>query len=538
MKIGKMTAYFFIMLLIAVFIGNTPFFYVYGKVKESYIRVGLTKEFLNKPSFKIENEVLKIGVCGKNGYIADDIIKSKDGIIVKKVSGSYKALAGSFNSLKEAFKESKRLKHSGIYSAVPVLTGVGRKGGTIWGVYIALGESGLRENSASDKVINNKYMLEFSLYGGAKFLVDAEKAGSNPQLEAGDENGLIILDGKKYRGRMEIGTFDKDGVTPVNVVNIEDYVKGVVPREMSPSWHMAALKAQAVCARSYAAATAGFRENGDITKGYILTNTISHQSYGGADVETERTNKAVKATEGEFITYNNRVVRAFYYSGSGGSTESSENVWKKKIPYLRSVSDIYENKPEKQPWSVKYSASEILSRVSPYASAKGIVLGNVNKVKVMKRTDSGRVLELKVAGDSGEIILYKEESRKAFGLNSTKFDVIPPGETEKNVYALGKTAEGDIKKEEIGLSGSYAVSKGGKVLRLEAGEGGQIVVISADNMKGYYIGEREAEGSFVFAGTGYGHGVGFSQSGARGMAEAGYGYKKILMHYFTGVKVN
>ena len=257
--------------------------------------------------------------------------------------------------------------------------------------------------------------------------------------------------------------------------------------EMSHSWHASALKAQAVCARSFGAAVSGFGSDSDIKKGYKLTNTISHQSYEGMKVETKETDKAVKDTENEFVTYKNRVVKTTYFSTSGGYTESSENVWGGKKPWLRAVPDPYEIKPEKKPWTVSFTKFQLSSLLGSYAVNQGKSLGSIEELRVTRRSKSGRALSLLVKGSNGGLILRKQEIRKAFNLYSTKI----------NVYA----------------SSDFVRS------------------LSSDK-------KSKVKGDFIFTGSGYGHGVGLSQSGARGMAEAGYGYKKIIMHYFTGVEVH
>ena len=204
-------------------------------------------------------------------------------------------------------------------------------------------------------------------------------------------------------------------------------------------------------------------------------------------VETKETDKAVRDTENEFVTYKNRVVKTTYFSTSGGYTEDSENVWGGKKPWLRAVPDPYENKPEKKPWTISFTKTKLLSRLGSYAANQGKSLGSIEELRVTRRSKSGRALSLLVKGSNGSLILRKQEIRKVFNLYSTKI----------NVYA----------------SSDFVIS------------------LSSDK-------KSKVKGDFIFTGSGYGHGVGLSQSGARGMAEAGYGYKRIIMHYFTGVEVH
>ena len=202
--------------------------------------------------------------------------------------------------------------------------------------------------------------------------------------------------------------------------------------------------------------------------------------------EEKETDKACKDTENEFVTYKNKVVKTTYFSTSGGYTESSENVWGGKKPWLRSVPDPYENKPEKKPWTIGYTRAELQNMLRGYAAKKGLSLGSIEKLTITHRSKSGRALSLLVKGSRGRLVLSKQEIRKAFNLYSTKINI-------------------------------YSASDSVRSLSVESGK---------------------VKGDFIFSGSGYGHGVGLSQSGARGMAEAGYGYKRIIMYYFTGVEVH
>lgn len=515
----------FLLLSMAVFFIGSLFSYAYGKEKMDFIRVGLTKEFLEKPQLKIRNKEIKIGFSKKDRFYLVDVFRSEEGFVVSRGKERLQALAGEYEGYEEVLQELKEED-----GEVAVLTGFGEKGGR-WKRYVA-GSEEKREESPKQE------FLEIS-FGEKAFFVDIRTAGGYPQFVAANRNGerLINLEGKNYRGRMEIGGYERAGVTAVNVVRVDDYVRGVIPLEVGYSWHMAALKAQAVCARSFAVATAGFRADSDMKRGYRLNNTI-HQSYGGYDVEGERPSQAVRETLGELLTYRNRVVRAFYYSSSGGATESSENVWGKKVEHIRSVPDIYENKPGKAPWTISFSNEEIKERLEAKEREEGKILGEIREIVEEDYSKSGRVLSLRVVGDLGSMDLKKQEIREVFSLPSTKFEVFQYGDVASLANILYQKKDGSYKKG-VKLTGRTVVYGNGKKKRLESVEenGRQIMSLAGQNRKGYYLGEME-EGRFYFVGSGFGHGVGMSQSGARGMAEAGYGYKRILLHYFRGAEVN
>lgn len=145
-------------------------------------------------------------------------------------------------------------------------------------------------------------------------------------------SGFISVKGKWYRG--EFMVYNQGGaLTIINHVNIEDYIRGVVPSEMPSGWTFEAHKAQAIAARSYALANIGKRA----TYGYDLKDTPEDQAYGGASAEAASTNKAVEDTKGIVLIYNLKIIPAYYSASAGGQTSSSADVWTKNLPYLKSV---------------------------------------------------------------------------------------------------------------------------------------------------------------------------------------------------------
>ena len=145
-------------------------------------------------------------------------------------------------------------------------------------------------------------------------------------------NGFISAKNKWYRGYLIIQNKNQK-LTVINNVGMEDYLKGVVPSEMPSSWELEALKAQAIAARSYAIANLGKRAS----FGFDLKDTPEDQAYGGATAETSKTNTAVEETSGLVLTYNYKVVSAFYSASAGGQTVTSKQAWGNDLPYLRSV---------------------------------------------------------------------------------------------------------------------------------------------------------------------------------------------------------
>ena len=474
-----------------------------------YIRVGLTSNYVKKQSVTIANTNLKIGVCIGNVFYASGDIRTESGITITPETGAYVAYKKSFSSYAKAAAEAAVLAAAGETTAFACLTGKDS-----WKVY-----------EASKKGVANGYMLRVSTGKGA-FLIDGAAIGSFPQF-ADAAGGFITVGSFKYRGRIEVGRYSgASKVSAVNVLPLEDYIKGVVTCEMPRSWPLEALKAQAVCARSYGLMVGGEGSSGGLEKGYSIGDSETFQVYKGVSGESESGTRAVDETRGELATYENRVIRTYYFSTSGGSTETAEDVWGNGKPYLRSVSDIYETEPEKQPWIVTLTAGEIASNLSK----NGMDVGTVQDVKPEIITMSGHIYSLKVTGSKGTVNVEKGKIRTVFGLPSTKFKVVKYGDIPDKV-----TAKGDTEEKTVRIGSSYILSGSGKAEK--AGSLDQYMVMSSDNITGFAGKAPKEGGVFEFAGAGYGHSVGMSQSGAKGMAKAGFTYRDIISHYFSGVVV-
>lgn len=518
----------FLLLFLAVFFSDSHFSYLTASGQTDEIRVGLTKEFREKQELRLENKALILGFSLRNKFHSLQSLEVEKGLRFQRAGGGISLLQGEYSSLELAKEEMKRLGRTEEDGVFPVFSGMkGKK--ARW----QLSFSELDEDF--HKVDGKKVIGDGLLFvegGGFRFYINALEAHGYPQFKA--ENGFVSLNGKRYRGRIEIGSYGGSGVTAVNVVKLEDYLKGVLPLEMGYTWHIAAMKAQAVAARSFAIATAGLSADSDVKKGYKLNNH-SHQSYGGYDVEGEKPNRAVKETKGEFLTYQNRVVRAYFYSSSGGATERAENVWMEDKAYLGTVSDIYEDAPTKKPWVFRFTKEEAEEALRQYATAKGVNLGDLASLEIKETSESGRVVSLKVIGTKGDFFLKKNEIRRAFSLPSTKFSLFKEGEVPDKVSLIASRRSQAVKEKKRLKNLTLLSAKGKKRISESGGKEELLTVISGKNRKGLYLGDTKA--AYLFAGTGFGHGVGMSQSGAKGMAEAGYSYREILEHYYKGAKI-
>ena len=169
------------------------------------------------------------------------------------------------------------------------------------------------------------------LYKGTYYKINSDNIVIKPTTA-----GFVSVKGKWYRGIVMIQ--NKNGkLTVINNVPLEDYIKGVVPAEMPSSWATEAHKAQAIAARSYALANLGKRAR----FGYDLKDTPEDQAYNGATAETASTNSAVEDTKGIVLTYNMKVINAYYSASAGGQTNA--NNWGTSLPYLRSVPSFDDN---------------------------------------------------------------------------------------------------------------------------------------------------------------------------------------------------
>ena len=164
-------------------------------------------------------------------------------------------------------------------------------------------------------------------YEGKYYKIDSDNIVIKP-----DSEGFVSTKGKWYRGILMVQ--NKSGrLTVINNVEIEDYIKGVVPSEMPSGWEADALKAQAIAARSYALANLGKRAR----YGYDLNDTTEDQVYGGASKETSKTNQIVDDTKGLVLIYDDKIIPAFYSASAGGQTINASSAWGNDLPYIRSV---------------------------------------------------------------------------------------------------------------------------------------------------------------------------------------------------------
>ena len=324
-----------------------------------------------------------------------------------------------------------------------------------------------------------------------------------------------------YLGELEISASKNNTIRVINIIDIEDYIKGVVPNEMPVYFGVEALKAQAISARGYAYRDATYK-----TTGYDVCDTTGSQVYYGANSYNPVSDRAINETMGQFAIYNGKVILSLYSSTSGGHTENYENVFSQNgmdikfpadpIPYLKGVPDN-ENMPdlsrENQAKEFYTNSPDTFENASPKFRWEYTVtkeeLSEILKKNIMKFIKSPFVkTSMKSANDFGNIIDIDIPKRgvsgKAMYVRIT---------TDKTTVLIAKEI---MIRQIFAINNKWLPSANIVIERIENGR----------NLTGFKI-----------YGGGFGHGVGLSQFGAMGMAKKGYTYDEILKHYYSGISI-
>jgi stage II sporulation protein D len=221
----------------------------------------------------------------------------------------------------------------------------------------------------------------------------------------------LALNGRGYRGSLRVLKLAPAKVRIVNVVDLELYLRGVVPSEMPKTWAPEALKAQAVAARSYT--LSHLHSNG----GFDLHPDTRDQVYLGIPHEAPSTTAAVNSTAGQVVLYKGKVASTYFFSTSGGRTASIQDLYPDSppVPYLVSVPDPYDTISPYHDWGpYRYTAQKLARRLkSP---------GKLLDVQTVAAS-SGRVQSVVATGSKGEATATGREVRSALGLRSTWFQV-------------------------------------------------------------------------------------------------------------------
>jgi len=317
----------------------------------------------------------------------------------------------------------------------------------------------------------------------------------NPIRERIDEVNIIPRGGgnrvrlnkDRFRGILRI--LPRGEITRIiNIVYMEDYLRGVVPPEIGPRTEeeLEAVKAQAVAARTYAMAHLKQYEG----EPYDIKSSIMDQLYHGIRVENKLVNEAINHTSGRVIMHHDDLINAYYHSTCGGRTDDIADVWDKKdVAYLKSVDDASACSWSKYyNWRETFTEKQLRGRVEQYlASDRGrdLRIGPITDVIIGERSAGGRIARLLVRTDSDVYRFQKDRIR----------------------WVIGRTSNPDL----ILPSDRFDVD-------IERDSNQNIVQVT-------------------FRGQGYGHGVGMCQCGAIGHAREGWQFSDILTHYYTDVEI-
>jgi len=330
--------------------------------------------------------------------------------------------------------------------------------------------------------------------------------------------GLLTFNGRAYRGTLAVTRDDEGDMIVVNEVDTASYLASVVGSEEPTTWMPEALAAQAIAARTYLSRHLGRHDN------YDLEGDTRDQEYDGLAGESDSTVKAVQRTAGMIATYRGSAIEALYSANAGGITEDSENVYANALPYLRSVPSPADDVAQASSWghtSWEWTTEFTAPQLRSYIGARGIDVGDPQRIDLTRLTATGRVLSAKIVGSSGSRDIGKDASRYYFGLRSTLFTVeTHPEETE---YVEASNVERTRQLEFLGASVDRTFTVSVK---------DPDRTIHTLRVLGW---EYRLPAHFVFIGKGYGHGVGMSQWGAQGMALGGQSAEEILKHYYLGI---
>jgi stage II sporulation protein D len=283
----------------------------------------------------------------------------------------------------------------------------------------------------------------------------------------------LLFNHRSWRGELLVERSSQGGISVLNRLPLEDYLKGVVPCEMPATWPIEALKAQAVAARSYALGRLRRRSPGFPSA--ALQATVSDQVYRGASAETGSSNLAVEATRGEYLEYAGEPLTAYFHAACGGAAERPADVWRSASAedrWLAASAEAFANDPDT--WcagSPHQSWRHALGIGNLEAALRGLTpIRRLEHIEIRERSLSGRAVVFAVTG------------RNAEGRRTTR---LVDGQRLKSLQL-------DLFRD----------------------------------------GER-----YVFFGRGWGHGVGLCQWGARARAEAGATYREILAAYYPGARL-
>ncbi len=442
----------------------------------------------------------------------------------KKVGPFHVKIADNYKDYNHARTEANKIREKGI-SAYPVYN---NGSWCIWTGFYPNEKSAIEDidEIISKKLGNGDYAIITPNPNNIVVTSDFDEVlaifsedDGNLRIHPNNENDPYIfnINGKNYRGVVEVNRLEYSDMTVINVLPLEHYLYGVVPCEIGWEVHSEAIKAQAVVARTYT-----YSNLGKYSKvGFDLCSTVNSQVYKGFDFEKEATNKAVDDTVGKVIYYDSTIAQVFYFSSSGGRTEAVKNVWSSDIPYLQSVKDEYESGNS---YNYNWEKSLTVANINNIITSRGNTIGNILGINISKTSEAGRAIEVIILGSKGDVILEKARCRDVLGLPSQWYNIT----TNADISVWDNSKKSIIKMQPSGRK--VITNEGIKTVNLDT----KVFLMASEDTAIEITG---APTTYTFRGKGYGHAVGMSQAGAKGMAEAGFTFEEILSHYFVGTYI-
>lgn len=264
----------------------------------------------------------------------------------------------------------------------------------------------------------------------------------------------------------------------IEVIDLEEYIKGVVAAEMPAEFELEALKAQAVAARTYAVKNMLLiDENKGVNEAHITSSEKTDQAFQNKEKLKQKWDSkfddyytkiamAVNTTRGLILTYDNKPIEAYYHSTSGEKTASAKEVWGNDLPYLQSVPCTWDTQSSRYLDNKEFSLKELENKLNRPIEMPASI-NNQSLINILERTDSGRVAKVKI----GDTVFSGQQIRELLNLRSTNFNF-------------------DLKENKVLINT-----------------------------------------------VGYGHGVGMCQYGANGQAKEGRSFKDILTYYYRDTKL-
>ena len=267
---------------------------------------------------------------------------------------------------------------------------------------------------------------------------------------AAPPDGTLRVNGTPYRGAVKISAAREGRLAAHNIVPLEEYLYGVVPREMPPGWPEEALKAQAVVSRTFAR----YQMEANAGRDYDICSTTASQVYGGAAAATDRSRRAVDATRGRILTHGGRPALTYYHANSGGMTEDARHVWRVAIPYLQSIPD----EPSARAPGAAWSAFLTFRQIRDALHRNGVRVGDIRAIEPVATSPSGRVTKVRIEHAWGTTVLSGNQFR-------TMTDPVAVKSTLFNMEASG----GGIRFEGRGSGHGVGLSQWGARMMAEGG---------------------------------------------------------------------